>query len=157
MCSILLPITVLALPERPFSPSRTRSIMVEENENVINYALRKRDVKVRWKRKRLAALRLLPPPPTHMHTPQVVPCGLEFGRPGFIKFREHRFHPSLQHARRFYPHTHNLDGAWWRPPIAHTLLPRSAAMCGDDTPSSQHASSATEATRPVLNRWISHP
>merc|ERR1712151_557977 len=60
-------------------------VSVMENEEVINFILRKRNVKL-------------------------INSGLEFGKPGFTRYKGKNYHPSLSLTRRFYPHVHNMDG-----------------------------------------------
>jgi ribosomal RNA methyltransferase Nop2 len=63
----------------------TCSITVEENEAIVDYALRKRFIKV-------------------------LDSGMEFGKPGIVNWRHHRYNDQVKLARRYYPHVYNMDG-----------------------------------------------
>jgi 25S rRNA (cytosine2870-C5)-methyltransferase len=63
----------------------TCSVSVYENEEVVQYALQKRDI-------------------------QIIETGLDFGSTGFTRYQQKRFHPSMALTKRFYPHTVNMDG-----------------------------------------------
>lgn len=64
----------------------TCSVMVEENEAVVNYALRKRP------------------------NVKLVETGLAIGKDGFTSFRGKNFDSSLKLTKRYYPHVYNVDG-----------------------------------------------
>lgn len=63
----------------------TCSVSPLENEEVVNYAFKKRHVKI-------------------------VDTGVDVGEEGLIKFVEKRYHVDLRKTRRIYPHVHNMDG-----------------------------------------------
>ncbi|PVH16239.1 uncharacterized protein CXQ87_004110 [Candidozyma duobushaemuli] len=64
----------------------TCSVAVDENEAVVDYALRKRP------------------------NVKLVETGLQIGKEGFTSFRGKHFNNSLSMTRRYYPHTYNVDG-----------------------------------------------
>ncbi|KAI1182776.1 NOL1/NOP2/sun family-domain-containing protein [Nemania serpens] len=64
----------------------TCSVSVEENEMVVQYALKKRP------------------------NVRLVPTDIPFGKEGFTAYQGKTFDKSLSLTRRFYPHTLNLDG-----------------------------------------------
>ncbi|OTA88704.1 hypothetical protein M434DRAFT_23619 [Hypoxylon sp. CO27-5] len=64
----------------------TCSVTVEENEQVVQYALNKRP------------------------NVKLVSTDLPFGKEGFTSYMGKKFDPSLRLTRRYYPHTYNVDG-----------------------------------------------
>ncbi|PKS09712.1 hypothetical protein jhhlp_004333 [Lomentospora prolificans] len=64
----------------------TCSVTVEENEQVVQYALNNRP------------------------NVRLVETGLTFGREGFTSYRGKKFDPTMTLTRRYYPHTYNVDG-----------------------------------------------
>lgn len=63
----------------------TCSIFVEENENVIQYAVENRKVKI-------------------------VSTELQYGMPGYKKYKQKKFNDNMVFCRRFFSHIHNSDG-----------------------------------------------
>ena len=64
----------------------TCSVTTEENEAVVDYALRVRP------------------------NVKLVDTGLTFGKEGFTSFRGKKFNPKMSLTRRYYPHMYNVDG-----------------------------------------------
>ena len=64
----------------------TCSVTVEENEQVVQYALRKRP------------------------NVRLVETGLPFGVEGFVNYMGKAFHRDMKMTRRYYPHKYNVDG-----------------------------------------------
>ncbi|RLV95440.1 25S rRNA [Spathaspora sp. JA1] len=64
----------------------TCSVAVDENESVVDYALRKRP------------------------NVKLVDTELQIGKEGFTSYRGKHFNPKLSLTRRYYPHTYNVDG-----------------------------------------------
>ncbi|KAK0631672.1 NOL1/NOP2/sun family-domain-containing protein [Immersiella caudata] len=64
----------------------TCSVAVEENEQVVAYALSRRP------------------------NVKLVETGLSFGKEGFTHFMGKEFPPSMKMTRRYYPHLYNVDG-----------------------------------------------
>jgi ribosomal RNA methyltransferase Nop2 len=64
----------------------TCSVTVEENEQVVEYALTKRP------------------------NVKLVETGLTFGKAGFTSFRGKTFNDKMKWTKRFYPHMYNVDG-----------------------------------------------
>lgn len=65
----------------------TCSVSIEEDECVVDHALRVRNVEL-----------------------VSFSSSVNFGVEGMTKYRERRFNPAMGHCRRFYPHVHNMDG-----------------------------------------------
>lgn len=64
----------------------TCSVTVEENEEVVQYALSKRP------------------------NVKLVEAGLTFGVEGFVSYMGKQFDPKMKMTRRYYPHAYNVDG-----------------------------------------------
>lgn len=67
----------------------TCSILVDENENVVDYLLNKRK------------------------EARILETDVAIGKDGFTNFRSENYNGSLNKAKRLYPHVHNMDGFFY--------------------------------------------
>lgn len=67
----------------------TCSILVEENEEVVDYLL------------------------TNRKNAKISDLNIGVGKEGFIRFRSLNFNGSISKSRRIYPHVHNMDGFYY--------------------------------------------
>ncbi|KAH8888381.1 NOL1/NOP2/sun family putative RNA met [Thozetella sp. PMI_491] len=86
----------------------TCSVTVEENEQVVAYALRARP------------------------NVRLVETGLPFGVPGFTSYGGKKFHPSVKMTRRYYPHTYNVDGFFVSKFQKFAQTPANAPLAGNN-------------------------
>ncbi|VUC23358.1 unnamed protein product [Clonostachys rosea] len=93
----------------------TCSVTIEENEAVVQYALKRRP------------------------NVKLVETNLAFGKEGFTSFRGKSFDPSMSLTRRYYPHSYNVDGFFVAkfqkigPTPAKANAPREKSSGGDST------------------------
>eukprot|EP01138_Halocafeteria_seosinensis_P008761 gb/GECG01008955.1/.p1 GENE.gb/GECG01008955.1/~~gb/GECG01008955.1/.p1 ORF type:complete len:1037 (+),score=246.51 gb/GECG01008955.1/:1-3111(+) len=92
----------------------TCSVSAEENEAVVDYALRKRYVKLLPLTPHAAINKKDKQPNNNNNDDKEKDKqeteDLDVGLAGLTRHQHRRFHPSLTLSRRFYPHVHNMDG-----------------------------------------------
>lgn len=107
----------------------TCSVTVEENEQVVQYALTKRP------------------------NVKLVETGLVFGKEGFTKWRGKLFDPKMNLTRRYYPHAYNIDGFFVAKLKKTGPSPRKGAINGDGTaaPIAGTREELVEAATPIVD------
>lgn len=108
----------------------TCSVTVEENESVVDYALKKRP------------------------NVRLVETGLGFGKEGFVRFRGKIFNPTLKLTRRFYPHVHNVDGFFVAKLKVNPKAKKTPAESNEDHLSDQAKRDPTEHSASSLNEPV---
>lgn len=103
------------------------SVTVEENEQVVAYALGARP------------------------NVKLVETNLTFGREGFTSYRGKTFHPSLKLTRRYYPHTYNVDGFFVAKFKKVAATPANAVLAGKSGSGGGSGGKSTSSSKAAAN------